>query len=743
MKRKIYLCVIIVTALLTGNPSLVNAQEYTGMGDYWKGNAIADVANTDYDQELYLVNMGHMYNDADEFIFLNVGHHFGVHTEVSDIGIPLSILPYAGRSGEYSIHGPFENTDATNQSNGAGEYLGVVHLTGAYAYNGSNGIFVDRKIMPWTFTPVSGLDNVYTVSTTFLGGPQQSTAWNDGTRRYMVANADDRLVTYSTANPASSNNMYGYWRIVTRQDLLDDFEQTYARTTSPADASFFISSPRFHRVMREEVIVGTDIFKTWTIKPDRGTESTIDLHTGMYPEYERSGQSDDMTYAYAKYYNNRVINAKAGDNYSQVIEIPKGKSGWYRLECQGFFNNPQLDGSLAILFAGITDASGNLNAADEHGTPSFTSVSLLSSHRPTSGTTEAKNQLQAGQHFYNRAYTNRLLVYIPEPAAGEDVTRMRIGIYFPTDMTQIAKTSNGRYEIDEQEDMSAYEWVAFDNFELKYLGYDFILNEDDEEIPHDREHINQTLILKRTFTLNAWNTLTLPISLTKMQFEEAFDSETVTGKAKIAKLTDSAIPSTVWFEELDIDSKAETDIVIEKGKNYLVYPTYRPHHGDYNSVNEYGKEISFTNGDYYIIERVSFTPLTESTKMPEVEGPFSITGSDHQMYIKGTYYDETTMPAGSFALSKGNMYHTKTDASMKGFRCWLYDASEGQTNNNIKVVIGGIEDNTTAIHGLFADEQNATDIIYSINGQKVGTRENLNELPKGVYIINNKKHVVR
>lgn len=104
MKRKIYLCVIIVTALLTGNPSLVNAQEYTGMGDYWKGNAIADVANTDYDQELYLVNMGHMYNDADEFIFLNVGHHFGVHTEVSDIGIPLSILPYAGRSGEYSIH---------------------------------------------------------------------------------------------------------------------------------------------------------------------------------------------------------------------------------------------------------------------------------------------------------------------------------------------------------------------------------------------------------------------------------------------------------------------------------------------------------------------------------------------------------------------------------------------------------------------------------------------------------------
>ncbi|CCZ14957.1 putative uncharacterized protein [Prevotella sp. CAG:487] len=39
--------------------------------------------------------------------------------------------------------------------------------------------------------------------------------------------------------------------------------------------------------------------------------------------------------------------------------------------------------------------------------------------------------------------------------------------------------------------------------------------------------------------------------------------------------------------------------------------------------------------------------------------------------------------------------------------------------------------------------QKAAEGVYTINGQKIASDKSLNDLPKGIYIVNGKKHIVR
>jgi hypothetical protein len=52
--------------------------------------------------------------------------------------------------------------------------------------------------------------------------------------------------------------------------------------------------------------------------------------------------------------------------------------------------------------------------------------------------------------------------------------------------------------------------------------------------------------------------------------------------------------------------------------------------------------------------------------------------------------------------------------------------------------VNGIQNPTTAIRNL-----TPTAPVYNIQGICVGTAENINRLPKGLYIVNGKKYVIK
>ena len=105
---------------------------------------------------------------------------------------------------------------------------------------------------------------------------------------------------------------------------------------------------------------------------------------------------------------------------------------------------------------------------------------------------------------------------------------------------------------------------------------------------------------------------------------------------------------------------------------------------------------------------------------------------DNKFYL----YDPTQVAAGK-----------KPHAG--AFRAWIISTSENRAGAaQLNMHINGIEDNdeTTAIwNAISADDDNAevdSKDIYSLSGQKMNTTDT-RSLPKGIYIVNGKKFIIK
>lgn len=123
-------------------------------------------------------------------------------------------------------------------------------------------------------------------------------------------------------------------------------------------------------------------------------------------------------------------------------------------------------------------------------------------------------------------------------------------------------------------------------------------------------------------------------------------------------------------------------------------------------------------------------------------------GNARDMFFKGTYTQQSSViPAGSYLLSNGQWYHMTVGVNtVKGFRTWLEPAS-GNTDANVIFSVDGVIDGNepTAIEGIENDiNSKANNKVYNMNGQLVRNGStSLEGLPKGVYIVNNKKYIVK
>ena len=87
-------------------------------------------------------------------------------------------------------------------------------------------------------------------------------------------------------------------------------------------------------------------------------------------------------------------------------------------------------------------------------------------------------------------------------------------------------------------------------------------------------------------------------------------------------------------------------------------------------------------------------------------------------------------------FSKGDLVHTNKDHTVKAYRCWLKeDAHSG------KMLMFSLNGNgmggTTGIQVIEENKQNANTGIYNLGGVRMNNND-VNKLPKGVYIVNNK-----
>lgn len=253
-------------------------------------------------------------------------------------------------------------------------------------------------------------------------------------------------------------------------------------------------------------------------------------------------------------------------------------------------------------------------------------------------------------------------------------------------------------------------------------GYDDLLVlDEDKTLAVTKSYTGAKMLLHRTFTKNAtndkkgWNSIILPVDMTAAQVKEAFGEGVQ--MAEFDRLENN------WIKFSTVDVAAD-GVVLHKNTPYIIYPTKEPL-GNYSYTIDGVTKI--LDGHVYVANGINYDDQTSNLTHTVNGGGMTYTGS---------YSNPTAVSADSYMFSKGDLIHTSKDHNVKAYRCWLKD--DMHTGKMLMFSINGNGiDGTTGIHVIEENKQNTNTGIYNLGGVRMNTN-NVNKLPKGVYVVNNK-----
>lgn len=278
--------------------------------------------------------------------------------------------------------------------------------------------------------------------------------------------------------------------------------------------------------------------------------------------------------------------------------------------------------------------------------------------------------------------------------------------------------------------LSALENLQIKGFALRTdMNDDGTLNGDDNILVLDerktldvkKSYKNATMLLRRTFTKSAdnnkkgWNSIILPVDMTAAQVKEAFGEGVQ--MAEFDRLENN------WIKFSTVDVAAD-GVVLHKNTPYIIYPTKEPL-GNYSYTIDGVTKI--LDGHVYVANGINYDDQTSNLTHTVNGGGMTYTGS---------YSNPTTVSKDSYMFSKGDLIHTTKSHDVKAYRCWLKE--DMHTGKMLMFSINGNGiDGTTGIHVIEENKQNTNTGIYNLGGVRMNTN-NIDKLPKGVYVVNNK-----
>lgn len=253
-------------------------------------------------------------------------------------------------------------------------------------------------------------------------------------------------------------------------------------------------------------------------------------------------------------------------------------------------------------------------------------------------------------------------------------------------------------------------------------GYDDLLVlDEDKTLDVKKSYTGAKMLLHRTFTKSAtndkkgWNSIILPLDMTAAQVKEAF------GEGVQMAEFDRLENNWIKFSTVDL---AANGVVLHKNTPYIIYPTKEPL-GNYSYTIDGVTKI--LDGHVYVANGINYDDQTSNLTHTVNGGGMTYTGS---------YDSKTVVSADSYMFSKGDLVHTNKEHTVKAYRCWLKeDASSGRML--MFSLDGNGIDGTTDIHVIEENKQNTNTGIYNLGGVRMNTN-NVDKLPKGVYVVNNK-----
>ena len=253
-------------------------------------------------------------------------------------------------------------------------------------------------------------------------------------------------------------------------------------------------------------------------------------------------------------------------------------------------------------------------------------------------------------------------------------------------------------------------------------GYDDLLVlDEDKTLDVKKSYTGAKMLLHRTFTKSAtndkkgWNSIILPVDMTAAQVKEAFGEGVQ--MAEFDRLDNN------WIKFSTVNVAAD-GVVLHKNRPYIIYPTKEPL-GNYSYTIDGVTKI--LDGHVYVANGINYDDQTSNLTHTVNGGGMTYTGS---------YSNSNKVSKDSYMFSKGDLVHTSKDHTVKAYRCWLKEDAHSGKMLMFSLDGNGI-DGTTDIHVIEENKQNTNTGIYNLGGVRMNTN-NVDKLPKGVYVVNNK-----
>lgn len=663
----------------------------------------------------------------------------------------------------------------------AGLYMGIAWEK----FTQKNGVFMDR-----------GSSDGKNCRVTF----EQGVDYTEKNKVYLVNISSQG---YLTAYPDNENKICNYaskategtpeyknqeWKVITKNEYYKLFSTTPAHMKSVVDASFLLTCPDFR-------INDTDAAK-WEIGgenlPDDVKSHVYFGDKKMYKTYniigntqdkDWTGRTEDHQQKYGQYFYCYTKGLR-GFNIYQNVKVYKG--GWYLLRCNGFSTSNSSENiatnkkPLANLFITVVDANNN-PISDKYSTASLDGISQADTK--TLGNTYEGAGI--GRAFFDGKHENQVQICLDKALDGNEISdknpvTLRIGFY-------VDPTPDGKPDVTENE------LTAVDNFRLLYAGPrrnpELILDEESTDLRYlteaKDEYTNSVLHLNRKLNDNMWNSLILPVDLTWGQMKRTFGDAVKV--AKLAALTENSV------QFVTVEPQNDDSVMVRAFEPYIVYPPYTETRSpaytvehfytkegednsewlgnDYKPSSDKDNRLTMTiEKDHYDITMVSLDreKLKEhvNTKNWESTKIFEGSGTQGTMVCKGTlaktYENGKIIPGrddlnGDFFMYKGKLIQVPSGKNendelyqygLKAFRCWFELPSNTTSGSTFSLMIDGVEDSATSIDDIHGSSNSTSykrgiEGVFNMHGQMVRRDNSLEGLPKGMYVVNGKKIIIK
>ena len=710
--------------------------------------------------------------------FVTVGGRYGAQPILAEVGMNFYVEKVADdTNGRYYIHS-WVNNPTTSQGTGNADYLGV-----------KPAMDDDERI--FSITGDQTKKSIYL----FVDRGKENTEDNGGN------SSPDRVKWYIEAVSGTTNGYKIYSKWMDNQGYSDEVERKYylsyyqgpteegkpqqkflvvTTDESKAETFYFIQIDDYRKVINSQTKKYINV--SGLVQDARFERNNKGINGDLYGDYDKESKDNVWQFRYNRNEDTYVF-PNLQDNVQELAYMtawvgPKGdynsqtgnyliqkitglKPGLYRVNCQGFYFNPDNQNdknNTSFVFA-------SQNYTDINNQTTLKTIESadwdLMQKMTFNGASVTEDGLNGFKNSAIKYCVNAGKIFAESnPYEDKDVDSRKYDNSVAVLVKADEGSTTGTLYIGAGKRANEGGYAYFDNFQLFYMGdkqwyldatntstSEFTTTKNTSDNFYTPSGINRNpkgtdqykfpviYNIRRYFNVGKWESLILPCTLTGDQVKQTFGGDQ---EVKLS-VYDRVEGTCVYFKTVDTDKEgivAGIPYIIKVGKEADI----KTKNDEYTFPWGNNTTVKVKGPIYQVKGVVPPTFMGEGvTKEEKISGGYKV-------QFHGFYYDPGAAPANAYVVNNGDMYHLSSDWNNFVGTSWYVTITDAQGYAKALSFSFDGDSSTTAIENVAGQEDAAvqTDgFVYNLSGQRVGTRNDMSNLSSGIYVVAGKKFVVK